>query len=64
MNTRVYKCGKYYYPQHKGWFFWHFMYDWGTFEECAVHFEKLEDAIQYVMDGNWAKYEQVVWESK
>jgi len=64
MKTRVYKWGKYYYPQYKGWIFWHFMFDAMTFEDSAVGFSTAEEAIKYVQDGNWAKYEEVVWESK
>jgi hypothetical protein len=64
MKTRVYKYGKYYYPQYKGWFVWHFMHEAMTFEDCVVHFDTAEEAIKYVQDGNWAKYEAVVWESK
>jgi hypothetical protein len=66
MKTRVYKYGKYYYPQYKGWVFWNFMYDTSTmmFEESAVHFDTAEEAIKYLQDGNWVKYREVVWESK
>lgn len=60
MKTRVrHYCG-YYYPQSKGWLFWHHIYRGGD----IVYFTDKESAIKCLNSKDWLHYDEVVWESK
>lgn len=60
MKTRVWKCGTHYYPQYKGWFFWHFIY---MGRDNPESFAVKDKAIDFLHSKQWYKWEEVVWES-
>ena len=59
MKTRVYKCGSYYFPQYKGWFFWKYFF---RYDE-SVWFDTKEGAVKFLLNEEGEKFAEVVWES-
>lgn len=64
MKTRVYKYGGYYYPQYRQWFFWNYIYSNTGLYDSAEAFKTKEEAVNFLNNGEWLKYKEVVWESK
>jgi hypothetical protein len=60
MKTRVLKYGTYYFPQYKGWFFWHYFFK----QDESVFFVNKESAIKFLLNEEGEKFKEVVWESK
>ena len=56
MKTRVLRCENRFYPQYKGWVFWHYCRDC---EGGEIYYLRYENAVEFAEN-----YYKIVWENK